>query len=453
MDVKVEQTGALTRKLHITLEPEMVTPVLDKEYRKIQKDAKFKGFRKGKVPRSVIEKSYREQVQADVAEKLVQDTYFEIVEKEDLDPVVHPQLEDPIFNEDGSFSYVAVIDVRPVFELGEYTGLEVEKSDTTVTEGDIEFELKRIQRELAPLRTVDDRPVVSGDLVVIDYQGYYKGNPMKHVRNNDVTVDVGAGMLDKDFEEKLIGMTKSQQAEHEIEYPERHPNPILAGKRVQFQVVIKDVKERALAEIDDEFAKDVNENFTSLDMLKEEIRGKVEIDKKSTAEGELNDRIMNKLLEHHDFEVPERLVRYEIQEMIKNTEEQLEKNNMSLESAGLNKEELAKQNEPVAQRRVRGDFILKKIAEVEEIKVTDEDLDQTFAKIGTRYNMDAQQVKSYFQNRDDLLPLMNEVLNDKILTFLKQSAVLIEPAEAAAEGEEQETESQPENADSGDTPA
>jgi trigger factor len=401
----------------------------------------------------VIEKSYREQVQADVAEKLVQDTYFDIVEKEDLDPVVHPQLEDPVFNEDGSFSYVAVIDVRPVFELGEYTGLEVEKSDTTVTEGDIEFELKRIQRELAPLRTVDDRPVVSGDLVVIDYQGYYKGNPMKHVRNNDVTVDVGAGMLDKDFEEKLIGMTKSQQAEHEIEYPEKHPNPILAGKRVQFQVVIKDVKERALAQIDDEFAKDVNENFTSLDMLKEEIRGKVELDKKATAEGELNDRIMSKLLERHDFEVPERLVRYEIQEMIKNTEEQLEKNNMSLESAGLNKEELAKQNEPVAQRRVRGDFILKKIAEVEEIKVTDEDLDQTFAKIGTRYNMDAQQVKSYFQNRDDLLPLMNEVLNDKILTFLKQSAVLIEPAEAAAEGEEQETESQPANADSGDTPA
>ncbi len=291
------------------------------------------------------------------------------------------------------------------------------------------------------------------DLVVIDYQGYYKGNPMKHVRNNDVTVDVGAGMLDKDFEEKLIGMTKSQQAEHEIEYPEKHPNPILAGKRVQFQVVVKDVKERALAEIDDEFAKDVNENFTSLEMLKEEIRGKVEVDKKSTAEGELNDRIMNKLLERHDFEVPERLVRYEIQEMIKNTEEQLEKNNMSLESAGLNKEELAKQNEPVAQRRVRGDFILKKIAEVEEIKVTDEDLDQTFAKIGTRYNMEAQQVKSYFQNRDDLLPLMNEVLNDKILTFLKQSAVLIEPAEAAAEGEEQETESQPANADSGDTPA
>jgi trigger factor len=162
---------------------------------------------------------------------------------------------------------------------------------------------------------------------------------------------------------------------------------------------------------------------------------------------------MNKLLERHDFEVPERLVRYEIQEMIKNTEEQLEKNNMSLESAGLNKEELAKQNEPVAQRRVRGDFILKKIAEVEEIKVTDEDLDQTFAKIGTRYNMEAQQVKSYFQNRDDLLPLMNEVLNDKILTFLKQSAVLIEPAKAGSDGEKQETESQPENADSGDTPA
>lgn len=427
MDVKVEEVNALTRKVTITLPSEEVKGKIDKAYAKLQKEAKMKGFRRGKVPRSVIEKTYKPQVEAEVGEELVQQTYFDIIEKQEFDPVVHPEIDEPAFNDDGSFTYVAKVDIRPDFELGDYKGIEVEDVDTEVEDGAIDFELARIQREMAALKNVEDRAVAMDDVVVVDYQGYHKDNPMKHVKNEDFTVDVGKGQMDPEFEAKLIGMKKGEEASHEVEFPEKHPNPILAGKKVEFRIEVKDVKERVLAELDDEFAKDVNEQFETLDDLKNMIRERLEGDKKSAADGELNDRIMKKLLETHQFEVPERLVRFEVEQMIKQTEEQLEKSGMDLESAGLNREELAKNNEPIAIQRVTGDFVLKKIAEVEEIKVQDEDLDRAFKRIGDQYSMPVDRVKEFFKSRDDLLPLMNEVLNEKILNFLKEEAVFQKP--------------------------
>ena len=246
--------------------------------------------------------------------------------------------------------------------------------------------------------------------------------------------------MDPEFEGKLVGMSTGEEASHEVQFPEKHPNPILAGKNIEFRIKIKDVKERVLAEIDDEFAKDVNEQLKSLDDLKNMIRERLESDKKNAAAGELNDRIMQKLLETHTFDVPERLVRFEVEQMIKQTEEQLQKSGMSLEAAGLNREDLAKSNEPMAVQRVRGDFILKKIAEVEEIKVNDEDLERTFTRIGEQYNMPADRVKEFFKSRDDLLPLMNEVLNEKILNFLTDHAKFVEPAPKVEAAEEKEDE-------------
>ena len=440
MDVKVEELSELTKKVTITLPADDVQKRIEKSYAKLQKESKMKGFRRGKVPRSVIVKTYKPQVEAEVGEQLVQETYFDIIEKQDFDPVVHPEIDEPAFNDDGTFTYVARVDIRPEFELGEYKGLEVEEIDTSVDDGAIDFELKRIQRDMAVLKTVEDREVVMDDVVVIDYEGYYKGNPMKHVKNEDFSVDVGKGQMDPEFEAKLIGMKQGEEASHEVDFPEKHPNPILAGKKIEFKIRVKDVKERVLTDLDDEFAKDVNEEFKTLDDLKNMISERLETDKKAAGDGQLNDRIMQKLLENHTFEVPERLVRFEIEQMIKQTEEQLEKSGMNLEAAGMNREQLEENNKPVAIQRVTGDFILKKIAEVEDIKVDDEDLERTFKRIGDQYNMPVDKVKEFFKNRDDLLPLMNEVLNEKILNFLKEEATFVKPQEKNEDTEQPETE-------------
>jgi len=443
MQVVVEEVTGLTRKITVTLPQQDVQKKLNKAYNQLKKDVKMKGFRRGKVPRTIIEKNYKQQVEAEVGEKLIQDTYFDAVDKEKVEPVVHPEISKVDYTDDGAFTYVAMVDIKPEFEIDDYKGLTVVKPDISVVDAEIDEELLEMRKEMAALRSVTDRSIVKGDVVMVDFQGFHKGHPMKQIKNENYSVEVGSGNMGVEFEEKLVGMKKDEEATHEVEFPSTHPNPILADKTVEFKVKIKDVKERVLAELDDEFAKDVSQEFKSLEDLKQSIRTTMEQQKEDNSKGQLTDALMEKLLESNQFEVPERLVHFEIEEMIKQTEKTLEQQGMTLESAGMNRDELANNNRGVAEKRVRGDFVLKKIAELEEIKVKDEDLERGFKRIGEQYNMDVAQVKGYFQSRDDMMPFMNELLNEKILDFLKEEANLQEPGEA----ETVDTEKEPEKAE------
>ncbi len=428
MDVSVEKVSELTRKVTITLPEDKVQGKLNETYDQLKRETKMKGFRRGKVPRSVIVKNYKSRVEAEIGEKLVQETYFDVIEKQDFDPVTHPNIESIKFNDDGTFTYVANVDIRPEFELGEYKGLEVEKVNLEVTDDEIDDEIAILQKNMAPLQTVEDREVKEGDVVTIDYQGYHNGNLIKQVKNDDYTVDVGSGHMGKEFEEKLVGMKKGEEASHEVSFPEGHLNPILQGKTIEFKVSLKEVKERVLAELNDEFAKDVGEEYSNMDELRAALKEKKIKEKEEAAEATITDRIVQKLLEMHDFEVPERLVVYEAEHLVKQTEQQLTQSGLSLEAAGLNRDQLSESNRPVATKCVKGDFILKAIAEKEDIKVLDEDLERGFKRIGDQYNMSVAQVKEFFKSRDDLLPFMNELLNEKILHFLREEVVLVEPA-------------------------
>ncbi|MGB3210539.1 MAG: trigger factor [Desulforhopalus sp.] len=436
MEINVEEINALTRKITVTLPEDIVQPKLNEAYDKLKKETKMKGFRRGKVPRSVIIKYYKAQVEAETGEKLVQDTYFDAIEKQGIDPIVHPEIQDVKYNDDGTFTFIAEVDVRPEFELAEYKGLEVEKEEILVTDEEIQLELAEMQKKMAALRSVTDRAIQNDDVVIVDFQGYHEGEPMPQVKNDNYSVDVGSGNMGAEFEEKLLGMNKDEEGVQEVDFPESHPNPILKGKKVEFRITVKDIKERVLAELDDEFAKDAGEEFKTLDDLKTSIKERILKQREERAEGDITDKIMQKLLEAHDFEVPKRLVAFEIEQMIKQTEQQFEQSGMSLEAAGLSREKLAEQNAEMAGKRVKGDFILKKIAEVEEIKVEEEDMERGLKRIGDMYNMSVAKVKEFFQNRDDLLPLMNELLNEKILAFLREKAVFVPAVKPEEEIEE-----------------
>ncbi len=436
MDVNVEEISALTKKITVTLPVDTVRPKLNEAYEKLRKETKMKGFRRGKVPRSVIEKYYKAQVEGETGEKLVQDNYFDAIEKEGVDPIVHPEIQSVNYNEDGSFTFVAEVDVRPEFELGQYKGLEVEKEQVLVTDEEVQIELAEMQKNMAALRSVTDRPIEKDDVVIVDFQGFHEGEPMPQVKSENYSVEVGSGHMGEEFEAKLIGMAKDEEGKQEVDFPETHPNPILKGKTIEFRLKVKDIKERVLAELDDEFAKDAGDEYKTLDELKASIKDRITKKREERAEGALTDKIMQKLLDLHEFEVPKRLVAFEIEQMIKQTEKQFEQSGMTLESAGLSREKLAEQNAEMAGKRVRGDFILKKIAEVEEIKVEEEDMERGFKRIGDMYNMSVAKVKEFFKNRDDLLPLMNELLNEKILAFLREQAVLVD-APKPAEGNEE----------------
>ncbi|MBM9536467.1 trigger factor [Desulfobulbus alkaliphilus] len=441
MEIVVENLSDLTRKLTITLPRETVKPALDKAYRKINKEVKLKGFRRGKIPQTVLEKNFKSQVEAEVGEKLVQDTYFDAVEKEGIEPVVHPEITEHSFTEDGTFVYVAMIDVKPDIELKEYKGLDVERPVAKVTDEEVDKEIRMLQRHQAALKSVDeDHAIAMDDMVTVDFQGFHEGKAMKEVRSENYNVDIGMHRLGKEFEEKLLGLKKGDKTLYEIDFPGDYPNPVLAGKKVEFKVDIKDVKMRIMAEIDDELAKDINPDFTSLEDLKKDIRTHLQKGKEEAQLGDVHDKIMEKLIELNPFEVPQRLVNFEIQEMLKQAEENLKRNGLSFESAGIDLKDLVEKNREVAVKRVKGDFLLKKIAEVEEIKIADEDIQRGYQRIANQYNMSLDEVKKYFKRREEILPFMNELHNEKILDFLRQQANIIQVDTDSKESTVEKTE-------------
>ena len=438
MEITVNEVGSLTKKIKIVLPKEEVSKELDAGFRKIRNDARIKGFRRGKVPRHILERTYGQQVRAEVAEKLVQATYFDAVEKEKLDVVAHPEIKTPVFEEDGSFSYEAEVDTRPQFELQNYKGIEIEKEQIIVTDAEIDAEIERLRREIAPLRSAEDRTARERDIVIVDFDGFHEGEQMQQVHGENVNVDIGTGRHGQEFENKLIGMKKGEEASVEVDFAADSPNPLLSGKKVEFKIKIKDVKERILPEIDDEFAKDVGEEFDSVAALRKHISEKIHAEKDQALEGDISDRIMQSLIEANQFEVPSRLVQYEINEYIKQTEDTLQRGGLSLEAAGINRADAEERYRETAVKRVRGDFILKKIAEQEEIKVLDEDINNGFARIAKQYNMTIPEVKGYFKNRDDMLPFINELLNEKILKFLRDEARYV-PVAAAPKDEKRQS--------------
>jgi trigger factor len=422
MQVNVDDVSNITKRLKIVLPKEEVEKEIEDGFRKVKGEAKIKGFRRGKVPRHILERNYGQQVRAEVAEKLVQATYFDAVEKEKLDVVAHPEIKSPVFEEDGSFSYEAEVDTRPQFDLADYKNVEIEKEEIAVGDEEIDAELERLRNEMAPLRSVEDRAVQENDIAIVDFQGFHEGQPVKEVQGENVNVDVGSGRHGEEFEKKLVGMKNGEESSVEVDFTVNAPNPVLAGKKVEFRIKVNDVKERVLSELDDEFAKDVGGEFDSLDALKKYIRENKMTEKEQALEGDLSDRIMQKLVEANEFDVPPRLVQYEINEYLKQTEETLRRGGMTLESAGINRAEAEENYRETAEKRVKGDFILKKISEVEEIKVEEEDINNGFDRIAKQYNMTVPEVKGYFKSRDDMLPFINELLNEKILNFLRDEA-------------------------------
>jgi len=432
MQVTVEEAGIQTKRLKVVIPVTLVQKEMEKAYGKLSSEVSLKGFRKGKVPRPVLERNYLTRVKYEVGEKLIQDTYFDALAETKIDAVTHPEISSQLFADDGAFIYEAEVAVRPDFTLGEYKGLEIEHDGGAATEEEISKALDTLRRDMAPLRSVEERGIQLGDVAVVDFQGYHDGKIMPQVKAENYSVDIGSGRFGEEFENCVMGMKVGEKTAREIDFPADFPNPLLADKKVEFKIDIKDIKERVLPELDDEFAKDAGKEFSTLAELKKAIADKISKEKQEAGAGALADKLMMQLLTRHDFEVPARLVAFEVNSLIKEMEDRLLAQKMTLESAGVKRDELVEQYRDVATKRVKGDFILKKIAEVEEIKLIDTDIEQGFLRISRQYNMQLDEVRKYFASRDDLLPFMNELLSEKIINFLREQAVFI-PVTASKE--------------------
>jgi trigger factor len=422
MNVNIEEISSIKKKVSIEIPENDVTKEVDSFYKDLGKKAKIKGFRPGKVPRDILERYFKDYVKAEVVQKLIQDTYPQVLSENDLHPVSPPVIDPGEFVDGKPFQYSAVIEVKPEFKLEGYIGLKIEAKKEEVKEEEMEERLRNLQNLHANLKTISEaRPIQTGDYVIIDYEASMDGKPLEGGKTVDFTVEVGSGQFIPTFEEKLIGLKLEEEKEIEVSFPEDYGYQKWAGKTVSFHAKIKEIKEKILPPLDDEFAKDLGD-YSSLEELKAKLKGEIEKEKALTLERQLKDKAVDQLIEANPFEVPQGLVEEQVKALVSDTKLRLAAQGVDLKNLGLSEEKLQGDYRGMAEKQVRSFLILEKIAGQEGMVVTDEEVEDRLKEMAERMHQKLDVVKRYYEKNELLPEVKVGMIRDKTLNFLLEKA-------------------------------
>ncbi len=425
MKVNVEDISSVQKKLKVELPPEVVAKEIDRACRKLGKEVSVKGFRKGKVPKAVVKRLFREHIEEQVVEKLIQDSLPKAIEESKLVPIVRPLIEshDQV-KEKESFSYTAVVDIRPEFELKpeDYKGLEVEAMPVEVTEEEIENHLRAVQMTFADLKPAEkDHEIRENDIAILSFKAFIDGKPVPGHEAEALYVDVGTGEFNATIEEKLIGKKAGDVVEVDVTYPEDSLNAQLAGQTVHYQVFIREVYVRDLKPLDDEFIKKMNLGFESVEHLKERIKKHLEEEKKKKADEFIKEQILAQLREKVDFEVPERFVEFKLARLIEQMEQSLQEKGHTFESAGISVQKLREKLRPLAEQQAKEDLILEKIAELENITVSGKELEEKAKALAEASRASLEEARAILATS-----MVPRIIADKTLQLLVSHAKIKE---------------------------
>ncbi|MGA9176817.1 MAG: trigger factor [Desulfobacterales bacterium] len=414
MQVTVEDVSSVKKILHIEVPEKIVIRELDNAYKNLKKNAKVKGFRPGKAPRSVLERLYKKDVHGDVSSKLLQDSFVEALKETELNIIGNPKIEPPKLEEKGPYKYDATVEVKPEIDDIDFKGLTLKKALYQVTDEEMEAQLKLLQKNLTQqIPITEDRPVQENDSVLIDYEGFKDGMPFPETqKTKNFTMKIGAGAISKTLDEKLIGMKPGENREITVNFPEDHFNDKLANHEITFHVTLHEIREEILPEIDDEFAKKLGQ-YETLDVLKNAITNNLNEGYQKRVEQELNEQIYNDLIEKTEFELPDSMVDYELNNIIDEIEKTLTYYNKTMEEQGLTKEILVEEHRETAEKKVRRHLILGKIIDQENIELSDQQLEDGFAEMAQVVNQPVEAIKNYYQQNEDNLDFFKHTLLEK----------------------------------------
>jgi trigger factor len=434
MKVQIENTGPYEKKIFFEIPKDVVSQEVESQYKTLNRNVKLKGFRPGKVPRSILERYYRTQVETEVVSKLIEDSYEKAVEEYHLSPVAAPQVLDRTFESGQDFKYTVTVEVKPEVSVEGYRGLAVEKPAVVVADDEVEARLKMIQDSHAQLKPLEtDRPLQEKDFAVIDFEGTLDGKPLEGWKVKDHLVEVGSKTLVGGLDQKLVDLPLHQDRDLVIPLPEDYPRKELAGKEVQVRVRAKEIKEKILPALDDELAKEAGD-FQTLQELKDRLRKNLEEQKKAQAAQIAKEKLLDFLREKNPFPVPKSMIDRQVEIIMARTESRLARQGVKFDSAKLDAQKLRESLSPSAEKEVRGSLILDKVAEMEAITVSEADLEQRFEQLAAQMNQRVEAVKSQFQQKDRLEDLRAAIREEKTLDFLLSQANVIEGKSAPEEG-------------------
>lgn len=414
MQVTVEDVSSVKKTLHIEIPKEDVVRELNSAYNNLKKNAKIKGFRPGKAPRSVLERMFKKDVHADVSSQLIQSSFVDAIKETDLQIVGQPQVDPPELDAAASYKYDAKVEIRPEIEDIDYKGLQLERSKYQISDEEIDGQLKMLQKNLARTEAIsEDRGAQEGDFLLIDYEGFKDGKPFAETQKTEnFTLKLGDGYISKDFDEQLTGMKAGGAKEFTATFADDYFNKKLAGLTLSFQVTLNEIREEVLPEIDDELAKKTGQ-YETLDDLKQVIRDNLNQGYQKRIEQELNEQIFSGLLKKADFEVPDTLVDMELEGIIEEAERSFSQRNTTLEDVGLSREFIAEKYRDTALKQVKRHLILGKMIDQEKFEVSDDELEEGLQEMSANFNQPVDQIKSYYDQNKERLEFFKHTLLEK----------------------------------------
>ena len=389
MEAKMEKIEDNVVKFEVRVEAEKFTAALNKAYNKNKNRFSVPGFRKGKVPMAMVKKHYGVEVLfEDAINTVISETYPKLIEENNLRPVDFPKVDILEVGEGKELVYTAEVTLYPEIELGEYKGLNVEKKAVVVEDVEIEGQLKNMQQQNARVETKEDGAIEKGDIAVIDFKGFIDGVAFEGGEGHDYSLEIGSGSFIDNFEDQLIGLSVDEEKEVKVTFPENYGREELNGKEATFEVKVKEIKVKELPKLDDEFAKEVSE-FDTLDELKADIKGKIEETKKASLEREFEDALITAVIENSKMEIPEIMVEKEIDNMVKDLENRLKYQGLSLDQymqlTGSTEEKMRAYMKENAEKKVKADLVLEAIAKAEKIEATEEEVKEKATEIAKMY--------------------------------------------------------------------
>jgi trigger factor len=405
MLVKWEKLEGNEGVLTVEVDADTVNKGLDAAFKKVVTKVNVPGFRKGKIPRGMFESRFGvESLYQDALDILLPDAYENAVKETGIEPVDRPEIDIEQIEKGQNLIFTAKVTVKPEVQLGDYKNLEVESIDTNVTDDDVEQELKQLQERQAELVVKEEGTVGDGDTAVIDFEGFVDGVAFEGGKGENYSLAIGSGSFIPGFEEQLIGLEAGGEKDVEVTFPEEYHSEELAGKPATFKVKVHEIKAKELPVLDDEFAKDVDEEVESLDALKAKTKARLEESRKQEAENTVRNSLVDKATENATIDLPAAMVKVEQDRMIREFEQRLQSQGMNLELyfqfSGTDEAALREQMSEDAEKRVRMNLTLEAIANAENIEVSDEELNEEIENMAAMYQTTAENIKNMLGNVD-----------------------------------------------------
>lgn len=434
MQVQVETISPVTKKVSFEIPVEQVNNEIAKAYEGIRKRARLQGFRPGKAPLQLIKRTYSESMRDEVMRRFYEQTLFKTLLENKIEPVEAPTIESDVLQEDTPFRYSALVEVMPEIELKDYTGLEVTKERFVFDPQKIEDEIARMRDNMAQLVPVEEGIAVEkGHMVTIDYAFSVDEFPEENTSAENAVVEVGAHRLLPEFEDQLVGMKCGESKHITVTLPEAYRNPEVAGKQGAFMVTLNEIKRKELPELNDEFAQQFGE-FETVEQLREKMSEYHQQHERDRIEFDLKDRIIKALIERNPIEVPQSMVKRQIEQMLENLKNRLKGRGMSMEMMGMDDDGFRERVRDTAADKVRGGLLLMALIEKEKFEVSDEEIEERFKRMAGDNDEMLKHIRDHYAGTPSARnSLVGELREDKAVHFLIDHAVVTETDPAAAE--------------------